>query len=118
MKKTTAKEKKDIVVTFRLSFSEFQPFQEIIKKTGINKSKLMRNVVIAKTENIVLPKESSVDIKRILFLANKTSNNINQIAKRINYDYMIGKLDDKKYKTILNNLINIERSFFYAIDKC
>ncbi len=111
-------EKKDIVVTFRLSSSEFTPYEKLIKKSGMSRSGLMREVVIARSDNVSLPKQQNPDSKRMLFLANKASNNINQMAKKLNNAHKKGVVNDSIYKTILNNLINIERSFYNAIDKC
>ena len=78
----------------------------------------MREVFIAKNGEIKLPKRQSEEAKRVLFLANKASNNINQIAKKLNSEHKAGKVSDKTYTSILNNLINIERSFSFAIEKC
>ncbi len=112
------KEKKEIVVTFRLSESEFKPYEKLIAKSGLKRSSVMREVFIAKSSKVVLPKKQSDDSKRLLFLANKASNNINQLARNLNKAHKKGVVNDKKYTTLLNNLINIERSFFYAIGKC
>jgi hypothetical protein len=119
-KKTTkkAKDNKSVKITFRLSASEFNPYKKIMKSSNLKISELMREVFIAKSDKVVLPKKQSEDSKRLLFLANKASNNINQLAKKINNDHKKGVLNDKKYTSLLNNLINIERSFYYAIDKC
>lgn len=115
---TKGKENKEIVVTFRLSQSEFAPYKKLIKESGLKKSRVMREVFIAKSDKAVLPKQKSVDSKRLVFLANKTSNNINQLARKLNVDYLQGIVNEKTYTTLLNNLINIERSFYNAIEKC
>lgn len=112
------KENKKIIVTFRLSQSEFLPYEKLINDSGLTKSRVMREVFIAKSDKAVLPKQPSADSKRLVFLANKTSNNINQLARNLNSDHLEGIVNEKTYKTLLNNLINIERSFYHAIEKC
>jgi hypothetical protein len=118
MTKKHTKENKEIVVTFRLSQSEFSPYEKLIKDSGLKKSRVMREVFIAKSGKTSLPKTQTKDSKRLLFLANKTSNNINQLARKLNMDYNNGIVNEKTYTLLLNNLINIERSLFSAIEKC
>ena len=78
----------------------------------------MREVFIAKADKAQVPVKVSKDNKRLLFLANKASNNINQLAHRINLDNKKGKINESTYKSLLNSLINIERLFVAAADKC
>lgn len=106
------------IVTFRLSESEFEPYKKILDETDIKKSRLFREVFIAKSGAIELPKEQSKSTKRLLFLASKASNNINQIARKLNNAYRTGIINEKVYLETLNNLISLERSFAGAIDKC
>ncbi len=114
----TINEKKNVKITFRLSESEFKPYEKVIAKSGLKTSQVMREVFIEKSDKVVLPKQQSSDSKRLVFLANKASNNINQIAKKLNIDHLEGTVNEKTYTALLNNLINIERSFFNAIKKC
>ena len=112
------KEKLEHVVTFRLSDSEFAPYKKIIDEGNLNKSKLFREVFIAKSGMIELPKDQGLDNKRLLFLASKASNNINQIARKLNNAYRGGLISEKIYVETLNNLVSLERSFGQAILKC
>lgn len=106
------------VITFRLTAKEYAPYREIVKKTKKNKSKIMRDIFISKSDSIIVPADNSKTIKRLLFLANKTSNNTNQIAKKLNAAYKGGVVSESVYIATLNNLISIERSIGKAIDKC
>jgi len=112
------KENKEVVVTFRLSESEFAPFKKQIEESGLSKSRVMREVVIAKADKVVMPKTQSEDSKRLVFLANKASNNINQLAKKLHLDSQKGVVNSATYSTLLNNLINLERLFFASVKKC
>ena len=114
----TSKENKNVKITFRLSQSEFEPYEKLINESGLKTSKVMREVFIAKAGKVELPKTQSKDSKRLLFLANKASNNINQLARKLNMDHNKGIVNERTYSLLLNNLINIERSLFSAIEKC
>jgi len=118
MTKKAHKEKKEIVITFRLSESEYAPYKKLINDSGFKKSRVMREIFIAKAGNTSLPKTQTKDNKRLVFLANKTSNNINQLARKLNAAYKDGTVNANTYTLLLNNLINVERSFFNAIKKC
>lgn len=98
------------VISLRLSEQEYQPLAELIEDTGISKTKLFRTILLNKAKNIQInPKNDfSPDYKRWLFYMNKNSNNINQIAKRLNADHKSGKVDNKIYTLCLNNLITIK----------
>lgn len=112
------KERLDVLVSFRISESEFEPYKAIIEQTNIKKSALFREVFIAKSGCMVAPKEPQKDKKRLLFLASKASNNINQIAHKLNSAYRADVISERIYKEALNNLISIEQSFAGAIKKC
>jgi len=113
-----SKEKLTEIVTFRLSESEYSPYKTILEETNIKRSKLFRDVFIAKSDVVQLPPENTKANKRLLFLASKTSNNINQIARKLNAAYRGGVISETIYIETLNNLISIERSLVGAIDKC
>lgn len=106
------------IVTFRLSDAEYAPYQSILDTGSITKSKLFREVFIAKGDIIELPKFQSNDNKRLMFLANKASNNINQIARKLNNAYRGGVINERVYIETLNTLISLERGFGKAIEKC
>jgi hypothetical protein len=50
------------------------------------------------------------DYKRCLFYLHKTSNNMNQIARRLNADNAKGIISDALYKKLLNALIGIRNT--------
>ncbi len=106
------------IVTFRLTKAEFKPYKTMLSQTHISKSKLFRQVFVAKSGDLVLTKEQSQDNSRLVFLASKASNNINQIARKLNRAYRGGIISETTYLTTLNSLISIEQSFCAAIKKC
>lgn len=112
------KENRKKIITFRLSDSEYEPYEKKLKKLNMTKSSFFREVFITKSDSVHIAKEKTQDNKRLLFLANKSSNNINQIAKKLNSAYRSGVVTEKVYLETLNNLISLERSFGKALEKC
>lgn len=99
--------KKSIVVAFRLSEEEFKPFADLLADSTMSKSDFFREVFLARNINITLERKASPEYGRLLFLMNKASNNINQIAKRINIDYKAGLVSESRYSKIINELISL-----------
>lgn len=101
---------KDIVISIRLSEDEYQKYQPIIEKTGESKSSFFRKLIINNEQPIQLKekKNNNKDYKRILFVLNKASNNLNQLAKILNTNAKLGNLDNKKIPLIFNLLNDIK----------
>ena len=112
------KEKLTENISFRLAESEFAPYKAVLAKSNIKRSKLFRDTFIAKSNAIALPKENTKTHQRLLFIASKTSNNINQIARKLNSAYRGGVISEKIFVESLNHLISIERNLSGAIEKC
>lgn len=101
---------KDIVISIRLNEEEYKRFDTLITKTGESKSSFFRKLILNNNQPIQLKekKNNNKDYKRILFLINKASNNINQVAKILNSNAKLGNLDDKKLPLIFNLLTDIK----------
>lgn len=93
--------------SFRLTEDEANIFEEKIAASQLTKSQFFREVFIKSNVNLTLKSAPSKDYQRLLFLVNKSSNNLNQIAHKINAYHMQGRISDSLYKKFLNNLINI-----------
>lgn len=113
------KELLTVPISFRLSAKEYKPYGDIIKKNGLKKSKFIRDVFlnasIDEDGKIVVKKTKVEDYKRVVFVANKSSNNINQIAKKLNLAYKNGTVNESLYVEMLNRLIGVEKLFKSAI---
>lgn len=103
MKKTN----KSVHVTFRLTEDEYAPFAKAIAQLDISKSEFFRMLTLNRIENYQPDLRQQPDYKRCLFLMNKTSNNLNQIAHRLNLDHNKGIISSSLYERALNTLINI-----------
>ncbi|WP_236305731.1 plasmid mobilization protein, partial [Escherichia coli] len=102
MKKTN----KSVHVTFRLTEDEYAPFAKAIAQLDISKSEFFRMLTLNRIENYQPDYRQQPDYKRCLFLMNKTSNNLNQIAHRLNLDHNKGIISSSLYERALNTLID------------
>jgi hypothetical protein len=96
-------------VSFRLAKSERLAYLAKCKAAGLSPSDFFRECVLTNKTQIVARPKASADRQRMLFLVNKTSNNLNQLAYRANSDHLAGKLSEAKYEALLDNLELIAR---------
>ncbi|GAL27779.1 hypothetical protein JCM19239_1500 [Vibrio variabilis] len=115
------KEISTIHVQARLTSAEFEPFKQLIKITGLKKATLIKKVILSNKNNVFCVEQSKEAVdskKRMLFLANKTSNNINQLAKRLNQAYRGEIVSERNYRQIMNDLVGVRATFEKGVDKC
>lgn len=108
-----AKQNKDIGISFRLTRDDFSPFEQQIKDAQLSRSAFFRKLVLSKSEFINIEVK---DTKQLLYLFNKSSNNINQLALKVNAAHKMGVITDRKYTLFLNALMNIESLMRKAVD--
>ncbi len=115
------KEVANVHVQAKLTPTEYEPFKKLIEITGTKKATLFRQVILSNKNNVVYLDQSSEEEeskKRMLFLANKASNNINQLAKRLNQAYRGEIVTERNYRQIMNDLVGVRTAFEKGIDKC
>ncbi len=100
---------KSVVISFRLPESIYEPFKKPVESSGGNRSKFFRSLFIENKVKVVISdsKRNSDDLKKYLHLVNKTSNNINQLAKLLNGAEKSGLITSKQYLAGLNQLNTI-----------
>lgn len=108
---------KDIVITFRISVEEFEPYKKAIDTLNIKKSEFFRAIITDSFDPKIHDKKSKKDAEKLLFYYNKTSNNINQIAKKINKADLEGKLNDVFLMKMLNSIELISESLLNGIEE-
>ena len=96
-------------VSFRLSAPDFLAYQGKVQASGLSASDFFRECVLTNKTQVLSRPKASPDRKRLLYLVNKTSNNINQLAHRANSEHLAGKLSEKSFEAILDNLELIAR---------
>ncbi len=99
-------------VSFRLAESERLAYLAKCEAAGLSPSDFFRECVLTNKTQIVAKSKSkaTADRRQLLFLVNKTSNNLNQLAHRANSDHLAGKLSETKYEAILDSLELIARN--------
>lgn len=93
------------VVSFRVSEEVFAEYERKLKNSGVKKSQFLREVLLNSNATFQAP---SKDYERLLFLYNKSSNNLNQLAYRVNSAYRkSGIISESLYIRALNELVLI-----------
>ncbi|MBV8635075.1 MAG: plasmid mobilization relaxosome protein MobC [Burkholderiaceae bacterium] len=78
--------------SFKLTKSEAAPLNEKIALSGMRRADFLRDVVLKNKTLVVAKPAASLEKRRMQFLFNKTSNNMNQIAHVLNGASLAGKL--------------------------
>lgn len=85
--------------------------EELIRESAErnnNISEYLRNIIIQRSQeylvNSQMLSEQREVSKKLIFLYNKSSNNINQIAKALNKALLTGKLSDELFFDLLSQL--------------
>ena len=106
VKKEHKKDKEQTVTfAFRLPISVANWWNEKIEKSGLgNKSAFFRAAVQENKTEIIAKPSASTDQKRAIFLLQKASNNLNQLAHLANSQCLSGKLSDATFALISSQL--------------
>lgn len=107
--KAKAPKSESIVISFRLSLEEFEPYKEPLHNSGLGRSEFFRQLFRDNKSKVVISekKVATKDYNQYLHLVNKISNNINQLARLLNGAEKAGKATRQQYLTGLNNLNSI-----------
>lgn len=97
------------VVSVGLTEPDFDAWERKVGASGMSKSEFFREAILANRTTVVERPRASADKGRLLFLANKASNNINQLAHRANSDHLAGKLSEGTYSALLYELQALNR---------
>ncbi|EKF0803859.1 plasmid mobilization relaxosome protein MobC [Salmonella enterica] len=112
------KKNKSVMIGLRLTNEEFAKFEPVIQATGLGKSEFFRLIILGNFDPGVHNNVKKNNQRELLRLFNKSSNNLNQIAKKINTEYRNGFISESTYLRYLNILINIRDAFVRGVDKC
>lgn len=111
------KELKNHRIIFRVTEKEKQSFDKKVKQANTTASDMLRERVL-KDEYFIVAREpkASVDKKQLMFLFNKTSNNMNQLAHLANSYNQQGILSEAQLNQILSQLITLKNLMKAGID--
>ena len=97
-------EKLSHTVAFRLTDGDFLAYKRKFSASGLTQSEFFRAHVLTNTTKVVAKPKASADTKRAVFLLQKASNNINQLAHRANAEHLAGILSESTFQAILLQL--------------
>lgn len=97
-------EKLSHTVAFRLTDRDFLRYRCKFSASGLNQSDFFRAHVLNNTTQVVARPVGSRDSMRAVFLLQKASNNVNQLAHRANSEYLTGLVSENTYVAILDQL--------------
>lgn len=103
-KKKNEAEKLTSPVSFRLTAADRAAYLAKVGASGMRPSAFFRECVLGNKTQIVARTKSSGDKDRLVYLFNKASNNMNQLAHRANADHLAGVVSDATYSRILDEL--------------
>lgn len=102
-------EKLNHTVAFRLTDGDFLKYKRKFSASGFKQSEFFREHVLCNTTQVVARPVASVDSRRAVFLLQKASNNVNQLAHRANSEYLTGQVSERTYVAILDQLQQLNR---------
>ncbi len=91
-------------VSFRLTAADHAAYLAKVESSGLKPSAFFRDVVLTNKTQIVARAKASPERGRLVYLMNKASNNINQLAHRANVDHLAGLVSEATYIRILAEL--------------
>lgn len=103
------------VVSLRLADDDHAAYMAKVKASGMGRSAFFRECVLGNKTQVVARPKPSVDKTRLVYLVNKASNNINQLAHRANVDHLAGVVSESTYARILRELQTLAQFMKAAI---
>lgn len=91
-------------VSFRLTAADHAAYLAKVEASGMKPSAFFRQCVLENKTQIVAKPKASPERGRLVYLFNKASNNINQLAHRANAAHQAGKVSEETYSSILAEL--------------
>ncbi|WP_434152218.1 plasmid mobilization protein (plasmid) [Methylocaldum gracile subsp. desertum] len=95
--------------SFRLSEPDADALTEKVKAAGLSISEFMREYVLLNKTSVIARRPASGDKRKLLYLFNKASNNINQLAKQVNVAHKAGDVSEDIYLEVLKELQHLSR---------
>jgi len=100
----TEREKLTNTISFRVNRKDFDDFEGKRLAAGASKSAFYRDHVARNTTRVIAAPIPTSDAKRAVFLLQKSSNNLNQLAHRANVANRSDQLADATFEALLDQL--------------
>lgn len=91
-------------VSFRLTLPDHAAYLAKAASAGVKPAEFFRDVVLTNRTQIVAKMQPSSDKRRLIYLFNKASNNLNQLAHAANSAELAGTVTPATYAEILAEL--------------
>ncbi|MDO9207018.1 MAG: hypothetical protein Q7T91_02090 [Sulfuricurvum sp.] len=98
------KEKLAKPVSFRLTAADHAAYLEKVEASGMKASVFFRDCVLGNKTQVIARPKSSVEKDQLIYLFNKASNNMNQLAHKANAAHLAGSVSEATYTDILAEL--------------
>ncbi|CCU09366.1 ribbon-helix-helix domain-containing protein (plasmid) [Escherichia coli] len=111
----TKRNKSTVVLSLRVPESEAAMYDAMCKDANLSRSELLRAIIKTKTNgggvviNAPQKKVKNPDYSKLIFYYNKASNNINQIAKKINSAFAAKIISEEAMLSGIKVLQGIEK---------
>jgi hypothetical protein len=110
------KDKLSRTIAWRVTESVKEELDRQYAESGLTQSEFLRELLQRKKLTIVAKSRPSIDLKKLVFLFNKTGNNLNQLAHRANAAHLSGIENETTYQGILAALQTIKEQLIRGID--
>lgn len=97
------------VVSLRLTPSDHELWLSKVEASGQTRSEFFRSCVLGNKTEVIAKKAASADKLRLLHYFNKTSNNMNQLARAAHQTRKRGLLDARAFEQVIVHLNTISQ---------
>lgn len=91
-------------VSTRLTEEQWLVFADKVQRSGLSPSEFLRECILTNRTQILERPRVSVERKRIMYVINKTGNNLNQLAHLANTARVSGHLSESTFVALIDEL--------------
>ncbi|MBJ9920550.1 plasmid mobilization protein [Burkholderia cenocepacia] len=91
-------------VSTRLTEEQWQIFNDKVERSGMSSSEFLRDCILMNRTQIVERPRVTVERQRIMYVINKTGNNLNQLAHVANTARVSGHLSESTFAALVDEL--------------
>ncbi|MBN3786091.1 plasmid mobilization relaxosome protein MobC [Burkholderia sp. Ac-20353] len=91
-------------VSTRLTEEQWKVFNEKVERSGMSSSEFLRDCILTNRTQIVERPRVTVERQRIMYVINKTGNNLNQLAHVAHTACVSGHLSESTFVALVDEL--------------
>lgn len=91
-------------VSTRLTDEQWRVFVDKVQRSGLSPSEFLRDCILTNRTQVVARPRSTVERQRIMYVINKTGNNLNQLAHVANSARVSGRLSEPTFAALVDEL--------------